>query len=164
MTLAWVGVGGNLDDPRALVLDAIRRLGECADIRVMARSSLYRTEPVGYAAQGDFVNAVVRVETRLNPEELLDMLQGIEKAMGRDREGPRYGPRRVDLDLLMFDAQVLGSESLTLPHPRMHERRFVLEPLVEIDPDLAIPGKGRADRLLEDCLDQRVSRIGTWNQ
>ena len=161
MTLAWIGIGANLGDSRASVLEAIGKLGECGGVVVLARSSLYESAPVGYDRQDDFVNAVARIKTGLNPQELLDKLQTIENTMGRDREGPRFGPRTIDLDLLLFDEDVLRLKNLTVPHPRMHERRFVLEPLVEIDPDVVIPGKGRADRLLQDCLDQRVSRMAS---
>lgn len=160
MTTAWIGVGANLDNPCMVVGKAVEEVLSAPGIRVLARSSDYVTAPVGYADQADFCNAVIRVDTSLKPVELLDTLQAIEDSLGRVRQGPRFGPRMIDLDLLLFGClQGRQGERLVLPHPRMHERRFVLEPLVEIDPEVLIPGRGAAADLLDRCVGQRVTRI-----
>ncbi len=159
MSVAYVGVGGNRENPRKVVSAAIDALGRCEGMTLAARSSLYSSAPQDYLDQEDFVNAVARVETSLKPVEVLDTLQTLEARMGRRRDGPRFGPRLIDLDLLLYDDLRCCSERLELPHPRMHRRRFVLQPLVEIDPDAEIPGKGRADTLLAACASQRVTRI-----
>ncbi len=159
MTSAWIGIGGNIGDAVEAVRTAIDALGNTEGVSLEARSSLYRTAPRDYDDQADFINAVVRVDTALNPLELLDTLQALERRQGRRREGARFGPRRIDLDLLMYDDVQVKSPRLELPHPRMHERRFVLEPLVEIDPGAVVPGHGRADALLARCSNQRVDRL-----
>ncbi|GJL84155.1 MAG: 2-amino-4-hydroxy-6-hydroxymethyldihydropteridine diphosphokinase [marine bacterium B5-7] len=136
---------------------AIERLSTIDGVRILARSSIYRSAPVDYDEQDDFINAVVQIETDLDPEDLLDELQRIENDLGRTRTGPRFGPRRIDLDLLMVDDIVLQTPRLELPHPRMHQRRFVLEPMVEIDNDVDIPGFGEARELLAKLEGQVVS-------
>ncbi|HSO08275.1 MAG TPA: 2-amino-4-hydroxy-6-hydroxymethyldihydropteridine diphosphokinase, partial [Pelomicrobium sp.] len=120
---------------------AIGEIDAADDIRVTARSALYRTAPVGYLDQPDFINAVIAVETALPPRALLDALLAIERAHGRQREFPN-APRTLDLDILMYDHVTLHEPGLTLPHPRMHERAFVLKPLAEIAPELVLPGHG----------------------
>lgn len=158
---AYVGLGSNLagaaGDSRAQVLDAIAGLARLRGTRVGARSSLYRSAPLGHEAQPEFVNAVVRLETTLSPEELLDELLALERRHGRERSF-RDAPRTLDLDLLLYGDTSLSGERLTLPHPRMHERAFVLAPLVEIAPDAVIPGRGRAADLLHACAGQHVQR------
>jgi 2-amino-4-hydroxy-6-hydroxymethyldihydropteridine diphosphokinase len=144
--IAAIGVGANLPSavglPAATVLAAMERLGKYG--RVAARSGLYRTEPVGYADQPVFVNAAVLLDTELAPQPLLDALLAIERSFGRDRAaGPLKGPRTLDLDLLLYDGLVLDGPALTLPHPAMHERRFVLAPLAEIAPEWRHPVLGR---------------------
>ena len=156
---AYVAVGSNLDSPENQVLRAIESLDALADCKVIQRSSLYVTEPVGYANQPDFVNAVCSVSTSLSPLELLTELLRIEKRQGRVRVAESNRPRIVDLDLLLYETERFESQRLELPHPRMHKRRFVLEPLAQISPELTIPGRGRVVDLLAQCLEQQVEML-----
>jgi 2-amino-4-hydroxy-6-hydroxymethyldihydropteridine diphosphokinase len=158
MTVAYVGLGSNLDDPRRQLAAAFEELDRLPGTRLVSRSSLYLSAPLGVAAQPDFVNAVARLDTALGPEELLEALQAIERAHGRERPFPG-SPRTLDLDLLLHGDARLATPRLALPHPRMHERAFVLAPLVEIDPDAEVPGRGPARELLVACAGQRVERI-----
>jgi len=135
---AYVALGSNLQDPVRQVESALEELDRLPETRLVKRSSLYRTAPVGYAEQPDFVNAVAQLETRLPADRLLDQLQAVEARHGRTRSFPN-APRTLDLDLLLYGDLVLRSERLTLPHPRMRERDFVLIPLREIAPDLELP-------------------------
>jgi 2-amino-4-hydroxy-6-hydroxymethyldihydropteridine diphosphokinase len=155
---AYVGIGANLDDPAARVRDAFVELAALPGTRLVRRSSLYRTQPQGYAAQPDFVNAVAALDTELAPAELLDRLQAIETKAGRRRSFPN-APRTLDLDLLLYDAQRIDQPGLVVPHPRMHERAFVLVPLVEIAPEVRIPGAGRARDCLARIAGQIVERL-----
>jgi 2-amino-4-hydroxy-6-hydroxymethyldihydropteridine diphosphokinase len=138
VTVAYVGLGSNLADPARQVETALQELDGLPHTRVVKRSSLYRTKPVGYADQPDFINAVAQLETGLPAERLLDELQALEVRHGRERSFPN-APRTLDLDLLLFGKLVLRTERLTVPHPRMKERAFVLDPLREIAPDLELP-------------------------
>jgi 2-amino-4-hydroxy-6-hydroxymethyldihydropteridine diphosphokinase len=156
--VAFVALGSNLDGPRAQVTRGMQEVGLLHATRVLERSSLYRTAPVGFADQPDFVNAVVMVETALAPLDLLAELLGIERRHGRVREFLN-APRTLDLDVLLYGDLVLRESGLALPHPRMHERAFVLMPLAEIAPDTLIPGKGRVLDLLRGCQDQRLERL-----
>ena len=158
MASAYVGIGANLDDPAARVRDAFVELAALPGTRLVRRSSLYRTQPQGYAAQPDFVNAVAALDTELAPAELLDRLQAIETKAGRRRSFPN-APRTLDLDLLLYDAQRIDQPGLVVPHPRMHERAFVLVPLVEIAPEVRIPGAGRARDCLARIAGQIVERL-----
>ena len=142
------------------VEQAIIALTEGPGLELTARSSLYRTAPMGHVAQPDFINAVVRASCGIGCYELLEVLQKIEKRFGRTRNGDRFGPRSLDLDLLMYADQIISSAQLELPHPRMHERLFVLEPLAEIEGAITVPGRGRLSVLRQACLDQRVQRLG----
>ena len=144
---AFVGLGANLDNPLQQVRQAIAELDGIEHTRVLAASSMYRSVPVGYADQPDFINAVARLQTELSPRELLDALQVIENHHGR-RRSVRNAPRTLDLDLLSYGALVVEEEGLTLPHPRMHERAFVLLPLAEIAPDALLPGRMPLSQLL----------------
>ena len=137
--IAYIGVGSNLGDPVENCLRAMETMDGSADIRVTARSSLYKTEPVGFTDQEWFVNAAVEVRTALDPQDLLQTLQKIEKQMGRVA-GKKWGPRIIDLDILFFDDLILESQALHLPHPHAGERRFVLVPLSEIARGLIHPG------------------------
>lgn len=150
---AFIGLGGNLGDTRRTLEAAIARLDGHAAIRTTGRSRFYRTPPWGHVDQPDFINAAIAVETSLTPHELLDVLLETERAFGRVRDGERWGPRTLDLDLLAYDALAWHDERLTVPHPRMAERAFVLLPLADIDPDFFIVGQGRVSALLE-TLDQ----------
>jgi 2-amino-4-hydroxy-6-hydroxymethyldihydropteridine diphosphokinase len=145
--IAYVALGANLADPVAQVEGALAELDSIPGTRVTARSSLYLTAPVGLTQQPDFVNAAARLETSLGPVPLLDALLEIEKGHGRVRSVPN-APRTLDLDLLLHDDSVIDTARLTLPHPRLHERAFVLVPLAEIAPDAEVPGRGRVRDLL----------------
>ena len=158
MSRAYVGLGANLGEPRRQVLAALEDLGNIPDTRVTARSSLYRSAPVGYAHQPDFVNAVAMLDTELRPAELLAALRQIELRYGRQRSFPN-APRTLDLDLLLYGDEQIDTPALTVPHPRMHERAFVLAPLLELDPAAVIPGRGSAANLLRACATQPVERI-----
>lgn len=140
---AYIGVGSNLGDREATIRSAIELLGA----EVVAVSELRETEPWGYADQPRFLNGAVLVETALGPRALLERLLEVERELGRVR-GRRYGPRTIDLDLLLYGDLVVDEPGLTVPHPRLHERAFALEPLLELDPELAIPGRGRVADLL----------------
>ena len=142
MTLAYVGLGANLGDRER----SIRRAAELIGARRL--SSIHETEPWGYSDQPLFLNAVAEVETRLEPRALLDELLAVERRLGRERSGPRYGPRTIDLDLLLYGSARIEEPGLTVPHSRLHERLFVLEPLAELAPSLEIPGNGTVQALL----------------
>jgi len=159
MVKAFVGLGANLGEPQDQVRGGIAALGKFPDTRFLAASSLYRSAPVGVGAQPDFINAVAEIETALSARALLDLLLATEARFGRERPAPG-APRTLDLDLLLYGDSVVSEPGLIVPHPRMHERAFVLTPLAEIAPDIAIPGKGRASALLEACADQKVEKIG----
>ena len=158
-TQAFIGLGANLGDPEAQVRRALLALAGLRGTRLVAASSLYRSAPVGYTAQPDFVNAVAEIETRLGAQALLGELLATEARFGRVRTLPNAS-RTLDLDLLLYGDRVIAEPELIVPHPRMHERAFVLAPLAEIAPDIAIPGKGRAGALLAACAGQKVEKIG----
>jgi 2-amino-4-hydroxy-6-hydroxymethyldihydropteridine diphosphokinase len=157
--VAWIGVGANLGEAAATVVAAIDLLGQNQAIEVDARSSLYASAPRDHVDQPDFVNAVARLRTTLSASRLLTVLHGVEDRFGRDRAGVRYGPRTADLDLLLYDDLVQDDPALTLPHPRMHRRGFVLRPMADIDPDATVPGHGPVSTLLAACADQRVEPL-----
>ena len=156
--MAFIGLGANLDDPRRQVQRAFRELDAIPHTRVVRTSSLYRSEPLGYAEQPSFVNAVAQVETGLPAERLLAELHAIEARHGRSRSFAN-APRTLDLDLLLFGNIVIDTGNLKVPHARMHERAFVLRPLVEIAPDAEVPGRGPAKTLLEKCGNQGVEKL-----
>ena len=139
---AYVGLGANLGDREATLRRALELLDARPGVDVVAVSSFRETDPVGYLDQPPFVNAAAALEIQLTPRELLDALLAVERELGRTRDGPRFGPRTIDLDLLVYEDETLDEPGLVLPHPRLHERRFVLEPLAEIAPDLVVPGRG----------------------
>jgi 2-amino-4-hydroxy-6-hydroxymethyldihydropteridine diphosphokinase len=144
VTRAYVGVGSNLGDREGTIRAAIDGLPG-----VVAVSKLRETEPVGPVEQPIFLNGAVALETELSPRELLDLLLAVERGLGRERR-ERWGPRTIDLDLLLYGDRTVDEPGLTLPHPRLHERRFALEPLAELDPELEIPGRGRVTTLLAE--------------
>ena len=156
--MAFVGLGANLDDPRRQVQQAFRELDAIPHTRVVRTSSLYRSEPLGYAEQPSFVNAVAQVETALPAERLLAELHAIETRHGRRRSFAN-APRTLDLDLLLYGDARIDEPQLVVPHPRMHQRAFVLLPLVEIAPDAGVPGRGPAKTLLEKCGNQGVEKL-----
>jgi 2-amino-4-hydroxy-6-hydroxymethyldihydropteridine diphosphokinase len=147
--VAYVGLGANLGAREATLGRAIEILGEADGVDVLAVSELYETEPVGIFDQPLFLNGAVAVETTRTPRELLDLLLGIEQSLGRVRE-ERWGPRTIDLDLLVYGDEIVDEPGLRVPHPRLHERRFALEPLAELDPRLDVPGRGSVSQLLAE--------------
>jgi 2-amino-4-hydroxy-6-hydroxymethyldihydropteridine diphosphokinase len=149
MARAFVGLGSNLGDREGTLRAAVGRLRGLPETEVRAVSSFRDTEPVGYLDQPRFLNGAAELETGLAPRPLLEALLELERAFGRDRaSGPPHGPRTLDLDLLLYGAETIDEPGLEIPHPRLHERRFVLEPLAELDPDLVVPGRGPVQALL----------------
>ena len=142
MTVAYVGLGSNLGDREALIRQAASLLG------ARRLSTIIETEPWGYEDQPRFLNAVAELQTRLAARELLEELLEVERTLGRERTGPRYGPRTVDLDLLLYGDETIEEPGLVVPHPRLTERRFVLEPLAELVPTRRIPGNGTVQQAL----------------
>jgi 2-amino-4-hydroxy-6-hydroxymethyldihydropteridine diphosphokinase len=158
-TIAFVGLGSNLADPVRQLARGVAAIARLPRTRLVAASSLYRSAPVGVLArQPDYVNAVAMVETALRPEALLAALRAIERGHRR-RRAARNAPRSLDLDLLLFGAQRRQGRHLLLPHPRLHLRAFVLRPLVELAPDIVVPGRGRARRFLPRTKTQRLHRL-----
>jgi 2-amino-4-hydroxy-6-hydroxymethyldihydropteridine diphosphokinase len=146
VTRAYVGLGSNVGDREAAIRSALDLLGEC--VEVLAVSSIRETEPWGVVDQPRFLNAAAAVETELGARDLVDVLLDVERELGRTRAGARWGPRTIDLDLLVYDDLVLDEPGVTVPHPRLHERTFALEPLVELDSGLTVPGRGPVAELL----------------
>ena len=147
MTLAYVGIGANLGPREETLRRAVDLFGRADGVEVVGVSELRETDPVGVVDQPPFLNGAVSVETTLSPRALLDLLLEVERSLGRVR-GERWGPRVVDLDLLVYGIEVLDEPGLHVPHPRLHERRFALEPLAEMNPELEIPGRGTVSALL----------------
>ena len=158
MNTAYVALGANLGDPAATVLAAFAALANLPESRVVRSSSLYRTAPIGITEQPEFVNAVAELKTTLAPETLLDALFDIEERFGRIR-ADKNGPRTLDLDLLLYNDQLIELPRLSLPHPRLHLRAFVLQPLSEIAPDLAIPGRGSVSAWLPAVANQGIVKL-----
>jgi 2-amino-4-hydroxy-6-hydroxymethyldihydropteridine diphosphokinase len=156
---AAIALGSNLGDPEARVRKAFGDLAALPGTLVAARSALYRTAPVGYADQPAFINACAQVETRLSARELLDGLLDIERRHGRVRDIPN-GPRTLDLDIVLYGGAIIDEPGLCVPHPRAHERAFVLAPLLDVWPDATIPGHGPARECLARVKDQAIERIG----
>ena len=156
--VAFVGLGSNLADPASQVSNALNALDKLPQTRVMQRSSLYRSAPVGYLEQPDFINAVAQLETELAPRALLDALLALEQESGRTREFCN-APRTLDLDVLLYDDLQHHEHGLTIPHSQMHLRAFVLQPLLEIAPDCVIPGVGTAADAARQCTGQILERI-----
>ena len=156
MTRAFVGLGSNLGDREATILRALAGLQAEPELRVVRVSTLRQTEPVGHVDQPQFLNGVVELETELPARDLLTRLLAIERELGRTRgDGPPLGPRTIDLDLLLYGDEIIAQGGLQVPHPRMHERRFVLEPLAEVAPDIVIPGHGPVKTLLAELESRR---------
>ncbi len=155
--LAYIALGANLDGPQRQVTTAMQELTALPDTRVLERSSLYRTTAVGGPSQPDYINACAKIETTLDARVLLDELLRIEAAHGR-RRSYTNAPRTLDLDLLLYDDQVIEQPGLRVPHPRMHQRAFVLLPLHEIAPELVIPGHGAIEHLIENIALTGVSK------
>jgi 2-amino-4-hydroxy-6-hydroxymethyldihydropteridine diphosphokinase len=149
MATAFIGIGSNLGDRETHLRTALDLLAAEEGIEVVAVSQLRETEPVGPVEQGPFLNGAVQVTTELPPRKLLERLLDVEKRLGRVR-GERFGPRTIDLDLLVYGDEIVDEPSLALPHPRLHERRFALEPLAELAPYLVVPGRGPVSALLAE--------------
>jgi 2-amino-4-hydroxy-6-hydroxymethyldihydropteridine diphosphokinase len=157
----YLSLGSNLGNKLRFLKEAISKIGESNKIAINRVSSVYETQPVGYEEQEWFLNLVIEIKTSLVPRDLLDHVLSVEDQMGRKRE-IKWGPRNIDIDILLYDNQVMQSDRLTLPHPRMHERRFVLLPLAEIAPQLIHPQlKKSVKELLEGCEDKSKVRLTT---
>jgi 2-amino-4-hydroxy-6-hydroxymethyldihydropteridine diphosphokinase len=148
MPLAYIGLGSNLGDRETTIHRALELLGAEDDIEVTAVSSLLETNPVGYEDQPRFLNGAAVLRTELPARDLLERMFAVERELGRTRTGPRFGPRTIDLDLLLYGQESIDEPGLRIPHPRLAERRFVLEPLAELDRDLEVPGRGSVRALL----------------
>jgi 2-amino-4-hydroxy-6-hydroxymethyldihydropteridine diphosphokinase len=147
---AYVGLGANIGPREATLLRAVDLIAAVPGVDALELSSFRETEPVGVTDQPEFLNGALALETSLSPRALLDALLDVERELGRvRREGERFGPRTIDLDLLLYGDEAVDEPGLTVPHPRLHERRFVLEPLAELESELVIPGRGSVSRLLE---------------
>jgi len=151
MTRVYLGIGSNLQQPIHQVQQAITSLASLPESQFIARSRLYRSAPMGPQDQPEYINSVAVLDTNLTAFNLLRLLQGIEQAQGRTRDGIHWGPRTLDLDLLLFGEECINQPELQVPHPGLHERNFVLYPLYEVAPDLVIPGWGSLAGLLAQC-------------
>lgn len=158
MALAYIALGSNLCEPIQQVTDAIQALNAISNTTLVAQSSLYRSAPVGYDNQPDFINAVASVETTLSPEDLLTAMFDVENAFGRERPFPN-APRILDLDLLLYEQKTRQTKRLVLPHPRMHTRAFVMHPLAEIAPDLVLPAHGNVQALAQTLCNQEIEQL-----
>jgi 2-amino-4-hydroxy-6-hydroxymethyldihydropteridine diphosphokinase len=145
---AYIGLGANLGDREQSLRRALELVAAEPGVELRVVSTFRETDPVGFVDQPRFLNAAAAVETELAPRELLDRLLAVERRLGRTRSGPRYGPRTIDLDLLLYGAETVDEPGLRVPHPRLHERRFALEPLAELAPELVLPGHGPIKALL----------------
>jgi len=157
--LAYIGIGSNLGNPMAQVQEAFADLDAIPHSILIARSCLYGSKPMGPAEQPDYVNAVAAMDTVLSPQELLQALQKIEQRHGRERTGEKWSPRILDLDLLLYGVRMITSVDLTVPHPGLHERDFVLIPLEEIAGDITIPGRGAVSSLISRCENHALRKL-----
>jgi 2-amino-4-hydroxy-6-hydroxymethyldihydropteridine diphosphokinase len=161
MPIAYVGLGSNMGGKTGNILKALELLDHVDNLTVVKRSSLYETEPIGYEDQDWFVNAVAQLETNLSPQQLLNEFMKVEQSIGRKRD-LRWGPREIDLDLLLYDQLCIDSPDLVIPHPRMHERAFVLVPFAEIAPDITHPVFSRTiGELLKEIHSLKTVRLMT---
>jgi 2-amino-4-hydroxy-6-hydroxymethyldihydropteridine diphosphokinase len=157
--IAYIGIGSNLDDPVKQVKEALEELDTIPDSILIGKSGLYASKPMGPADQPEYVNAVAALDTLLSPEELLQALQKIEQRLGREPGGEKWGPRVIDLDLLLYGKKKISTDTLTVPHPGMHERDFVIIPLAEIAGNMSIPGKGQLSTLIAACENHSVKKL-----
>lgn len=157
--LVYIGLGSNLNDPVMQVKRAVSRLRTLVNSRFIKASSLYQSAPMAAMDQPDYINAIVLLETELSALELLDRLQDIEQEQGRVRDGERWGARVLDLDILLFGEDEIDTERLVVPHYGLHERLFVLLPLMEVEPDLNIPGRGVLKEMLEHCDRSDIKKV-----
>lgn len=158
---AYIGIGSNLDDPVAQVKEAFEELEMLPDTVLEAKSSLYGSRPMGPQDQPDYVNAVASLDTLLSVKELHAGLKKIEDMLGRDRSADKWGPRVIDLDLLMYGKDEIDTPDLVVPHPGMHERDFVIIPLAEIAGNLNVPGHGQLFKLINHCENHSVKKLVT---
>ena len=156
----FIGLGSNLSEPRAQLHAAVQSLARIPDTSLRAVSSLYQTRPLGPQDQPEYLNAVVQLETELEPEALLDQLQSIEADQGRRRDGERWGARTLDLDILLFGERTMNTPRLTIPHAGLHQREFVLYPLNELAPDQEVPELGLVAELTASCAPNGIERAG----
>jgi 2-amino-4-hydroxy-6-hydroxymethyldihydropteridine diphosphokinase len=156
VAIAYISLGSNLGRKKANIRRAVKLLGKKKDVKILKVSSLYETEPVGYVKQDWFVNAVLKAETNLSPRQLLTILKDIEKKLKRKKRLIRWGPRTIDLDILLYDNLRLKTKDLVIPHPEMHKRAFVLIPLMELEPNLVHPTKRKS--ILELLANLRVKK------
>lgn len=156
---AFIGLGSNLDCPVTHVRAAFSELEKIKGAELITNSSLYKSKPLGDVDQPDYINAVAKIKTNLSALQLLDALQEIENAHGRVREAERWGPRTLDLDLLLFADEIITSQRLTVPHSELSKREFVLYPLYEIAPELAVPGQCSLQDLLDKCPQRTLQRM-----
>ena len=159
MTCVYIGIGANLNDPKRQVAMGIEALGKLPKSQLVVASSLYISSPMGPQDQNDYINAVAKLETELAPITLLDELQSIEKTQGRIRKSERWGPRTLDLDLLLYGIQEIDETRLQVPHYGMKERAFVLLPLAEIEPNLVLPDNSQVTELIEQLEKQRIMKL-----
>jgi len=157
----YIGIGSNLDNPVAQVLEAVEELEMLPDTILAERSSLYSGKPMGPEDQPDYVNAVVAMDTLLSADELHQALIKIEDLQGRTRDGDKWGPRIIDLDLLLYGTHSIDTATLTVPHPGMHERDFVIIPLEELAGNLKIPGRGHLYSLINKCKSHSLKKLIT---
>ena len=158
MTIAFLGLGSNLDSPLDQLFNAVKAIETIPSTSLIQTSSFYKNRPVGPQDQPDFLNAVVSIDTGLTPDKLLDHLQNIELQQGRTRN-IRWGARTLDLDILLFGSEIIKSARLVIPHPEMHKRAFVLQPLYEIAPDLVIPGQGPLKKLVQNINPDDLQKL-----
>ncbi|WP_174615365.1 2-amino-4-hydroxy-6-hydroxymethyldihydropteridine diphosphokinase [Virgibacillus ihumii] len=161
---SFLALGTNIEPRRQHLYQALHRLRVHDEIVILKQSSIYQTAPVGYTNQDDFLNMVIKIKTTLSPEKLLDVCQSIEHQLGRKRE-IRFGPRTIDLDVLLYNQENKKTERLIIPHPRMHERAFVLIPLNEIAPDMPLPnGQRTVSELVAELPDSDIKDVRRWTQ
>jgi 2-amino-4-hydroxy-6-hydroxymethyldihydropteridine diphosphokinase len=157
--IAYISVGSNIGDKLANCKQGIEALTEAGHSRILAQSHFYATEPVDYADQDWFVNAVVKLETAHDPFQLLDQIESIQHAAGPKKNRIRFGPRILDLDIILYDDRIINSERLVVPHPRMHARRFVLQPICDINPDIIHPVLKKEMRFLLERLGDETQKV-----
>ncbi len=162
MVVAYLSLGSNMGDRLARLREAVDMIEESHSVRLKRLSSVYETEPIGNVEQADFYNIVIEIETKLSPKELLCLAHEVEISLKRKREVP-WGPRTIDVDILLYDELTIDEDDLKVPHPEMLNRAFVLIPLVEIEPDAALPGDGPIRPYLDKVAGQRVKKIGSLN-
>lgn len=159
---SFIALGTNIEPREHFLKKALKALSDLEHVHIIKKSSIYETEPVGYMNQNDFLNMVIAISTELSADALLNTCQHIEQMLGRERT-IKNGPRTIDLDILLYNQMTIHTDRLTVPHPRMHERAFVLIPLYEIAPDLTIPSKSDVKTLIEKLPKKDLDGVGKWN-